>query len=72
MPKGSVSFEVFVRSAAKIDAEDKDEMRKLKNFRGLKKYLCMDCAAAMLDEALQDVQTIRLHGADGYKLLKGI
>jgi len=71
-PVATVAIEVFLREAMRVQKEDLPELRKLKEFRGMKKYICVNCAVKMLDEVSDDVKLLQSQGVDGFKLMKDI
>jgi uncharacterized protein YlaI len=73
---GSITFEVTVRFASKISDWKKDELtgRDVKEDKWVEKpvkhYLCLDCAHALLTEALEKLDLVRAHGSEAFRLFE--
>lgn len=68
MPKGSVTFEVFVgrKSATQTPAG------MVYKQEGAKSFLCLECAEKMLEDAIERVRLVKERGPDAYDLLHSI
>jgi hypothetical protein len=67
-PKGSIAFELSSRNVTKIQTMEKTEWLE----KALRHFLCLDCAAALLEETLDKVNIVKAHGKNGFKLIEGL
>lgn len=62
MPKGSFCYERTVH----VQRQEQGKPLTVQS----RKYLCLSCADVMLNEELEKVGIIAIHGSGGYKLFK--